>query len=102
MKAYISFGATFYLVEFEPFMGKNIKKYQKEFEKWYYEEIVGVVNGKKKVLGYEPRKDLPYKYFDLEPIFDWMREMSPTSNPRVLEEHLFTDKFDKKIPGMYF
>lgn len=70
MNAYVFFDTTYYLIEFVPFMGTNIKKYQKEFEKWYYEEITDVVNGKKKVLGYEPRKDLPYKYLNLEPIFD--------------------------------
>lgn len=63
------FGATYYLIEFEPFMGEDIKKYQKAFEKWYYEAETEMINGKKYTC-YVQRKDLPYKYFDLEPIFD--------------------------------
>lgn len=55
MKAYVSFGTEFYLIEFEPFMGKNIKKYQKEFEKYFYVKKVKFHNGEKYVE-YEPKK----------------------------------------------
>lgn len=97
MKAYVSFGTIFYLIEFEPFMGKNIKKYQEEFEKYFYVEKVVFHNGKKYV-NYEPKK----MCWGIEEIFDWMREMSTTSNPRILGEYILGEKYDKKIPGMYF
>ena len=103
MKAYVFFDTTFYLIEFKPFLGTDITKYQRKFEKWYYEEDYEIVNGKKIGTGcFRQRHDLPYKYFGLEPIFDWMREVDPNSNPRVLEEHVFGDKYDKNIPAMCF
>lgn len=103
MKAYIFFDISFFLIEFEPFLGTDIREYQKKFDEWYYEEDYEIVNGKKIGTGcFRQRHDLPYKYFDLEPIFDWMREIDPNSNPRVLEEHVFGDKYDKNIPAMCF
>lgn len=81
--------------------GKNIRKYQKEFEKWYYEEREEVIYGVKTII-YAQRKDLPYKYFDITPIFDWMKEMSPMSNPRVISMYQRGEKYDKSLPEMSF
>lgn len=97
MKAYVFFDTSFYLIEYEPFLGRNIRKYQKEFEKWFYTEKITFDNGKQHTIS-EPKK----MCWGINEIFDWMREMSPTSNPIILENHLLGDKYDKKVPSMYF
>lgn len=101
MKGVIDFAVCWYLIEFEPFLGSDIKKYQEEFEKWYYEEYTEVIEGEKLVIK-RKRSDLPYKVFDITPIIDWMKEISPASNPIVIDYGEFGTEYDKKLPAMYF
>lgn len=101
MRARVEFDTYGVIIEFEPFMGKNIRKYQEEFEKWYYEEREDTFYGVTDIF-YAQRKDLPYEYFDITPIFDWMKEMSPLSNPRVIGTYQRGEKYDKSLPAMFF
>ena len=101
MKIVVDFAQSWYLVEFEPFLGKRASKYQKEFEKWYYEEHTEIIEGKKYVER-RKRANLPYKYFDITPIVDWMKEVAPNSNPRVLERGGWGAEYDKHLPTLYF
>ncbi len=101
MKIVVDFAQSWYIVEFNPFLGKNGNKYQKEFEKWYYEEYTETIEGKK-LVGKRKRSDLPYKVFDITPIVDWMKEVSPDANPIVIDYGEWDTKYDKKLPAMYF
>lgn len=101
MKLVVDFAQSWYLIEFEPFLGNRASKYQKEFEKWYYEEYTEVIQGIK-LVGRRKRSDLSYKYFDITPIIDWIKEKSPTSNPRVLEHGGMDTKYDRRLPTLYF
>ena len=70
-----------------------IRKYQEAFEAWYYE-----LDGHT----YKQRSDLPYKAFDVTPVIDWMKEVAPESNARVIEKFVEYNKRDKSLPSMYF
>lgn len=88
-------------IEFEPFLGKRAKAYQKAFEKWYYEETIEYVNGKKCIVE-KQRKDLPYTCFGVNVIFDWMKEVAPNSNPKLIKEFIGRKSHNKKLPSICF
>lgn len=101
MKLVVDFAISWYLIEFEPFLGKRAARYQKEFEKWYYEEHSEIIEGKK-LICFRQRSDLPYKVFDVTPIVDWMKEVAPNSNPKVLQEGGWELDYDKRLPTLHF
>lgn len=101
MKIIVDFAQSWYLLEFEPFLGKRASKYQKAFEKWYYEEYSEIIDGKR-LIGRRKRSDLAYEYFDINPIIDWMKEVSPNSNPKVIGHYILGEEYDKKLPTLYF
>lgn len=88
-------------IEFEPFLGKRAKAYQKAFEKWYYEEVVADIGGKQFIV-MQQRSTLPYTCFDVNVIFDWMKEVSPDSNPRLIKEFMGRKEHNRKLPSMCF
>lgn len=49
-------------------------------------------------ITYKPRK----MCWGINEILEWMKRADSNSNPRVLEEHLYGDKYDKTTPAMYF
>lgn len=97
MKARVDFDTYGVVIEFEPFMGKNIRKYQEEFERYFYKEIKESLNGKESI-GYVPKK----MCWGIQEIIDWMKEMSPMSNPRVISTYQCGEKYDKSLPAMFF
>lgn len=101
MKLVVDFAIGWYLIELEPFLGTKAARYQKEFEKWYYEEHSEIIEGKK-LTCYRQRSDLPYKVFDINPIIDWINEVSPNSNPKVIQEGGWGLDYDKKLPTLHF
>lgn len=101
MKVIVDFTQDWYLIEFEPFLGEQIEKYQEEFEKWYYEEHSEIIEGKK-LTCMRQRSDLPYKFFDITPIIDWMKEVAPNSKPRVIKHYVWGEKYDKSLPKLNF
>lgn len=101
MKIIVDFTQDLYLVEFEPFLGTNIERYQEEFDKWYYEEESEIVEGKKMTV-FKQRSDLNYKYFDINVITDWMKEVAPNSNPKVIQSYVRGQKYDKSLPKLNF
>lgn len=97
MRARVEFDTYGVVIEFEPFMGEDISKYQEEFEKYFYVEIEENFKGKK-ATGYIPKK----MCWGIQEIFDWMKEMSPLSNPRVISTYKRGEKYDKTLPEMSF
>lgn len=95
MKVIVDFAVYGSLIEFKPFLGNDIKVYQKEFEKWYYDFDQ---NGR--IIG--QRSDLQYEFFDVYVIIDWIKEVAPESNPILLEETINFADIDRSLPAMCF
>ena len=93
MKVVIDFAFDASIIEFTPFLGENIEKYIKAFEDWYYEI---------EKYGRRPRSDLKYEYFNVDVIIDWIKEVAPEANPRILVRRIKPDEVDPELPGMYF
>lgn len=101
MRMNVDFASHIDEIEFEPFLGSEAKAYQEAFEKWYYEEVIEYVDGKKCIVE-QQRKDLPYTCFDVNVIFDWMKEVAPNSNPRLIKEFIGRKDHNKKLPSLHF
>lgn len=101
MKIIIDFAVCWYLIEFEPFLGSDIKKYQEEFEKWYYDETIEYI-GNERCIVFKQRSDFQYECFDITPIIDWIKEVAPNANPKVLKYCSTGSKYDKSLPSMHF
>ena len=95
MKVNVSFGSFISVIEFNEFMGKAINKYKEEFEKWYFEEKI--VND----MPIYPHQ-LKYKYFNAEPIVDWMNQQKPECNAKIIFEKVVPGKEDTSLPYMCF
>ena len=95
MKINIGFASFISLIEFNEFMGTDINKYKEEFEKWYFEE---------KIVDDVPiyPQQLKYKYFDAEPIVDWMNQVAPGCNARIISKKLVPGEEDTSLPYMCF
>ena len=72
-----------------------VKRKKENFEKWYFEQIlvddVPVYHHQSK-----------YKFFNAEPIVDWMNEVAPGCNARIIAENLNPGAEDTSLPYMYF
>ena len=88
-------------IEFEPFLGENADEYQKAFEAWYYEEVIVYVDGEPCIVE-QQRSNLPYTCFDINVVLDWMKEVAPSSNPRLIKETIGRKGYYKKLPSIYF
>ena len=95
LKVIVDFATYGSLIEFDPFLGDDIELYQKAFEEWYYEESQGG-----RLL--RQRSDLKYTTFGVDVIIDWIKEVSPNSNPVVLERLIEFPNIDRNIPALYF
>lgn len=93
MKVNIDFAEYISIIEFEPFLGDDIAEYQKAFEKWYFTE------GKNMKVRPEHQH---YKYFDAQVIIDWLNEVSPKCEAKIIEPLLNVGEEDKSLPYMYF
>lgn len=94
MKVVIDFATSASIIEFTPFLGDDIIKYQEKFEEWYYEEDdTGCAS---------QRSDLNYTIFDVNVIIDWIKEVAPEANPVILVERIRPRDVDPSLPGMYF
>ena len=95
MKVSINFPTIASIIEFEPFLGNDIEKYLEEFEKWYFE-----IDER----GYYKIKDrhLHYEYLDDEVIIDWIKEIAPESNLKILIRNIKPEDVDPSLPGLYF
>lgn len=85
------------VIEFEPFLGEDIKRYEDEFLKWYFELVH---------IGHFPcyvkKASLPYKDADGEAVVDWMNEVAPGCNAKILQKNLWPGQEDKTLPYMVF
>lgn len=97
MKVNIGFAQYVALIEFEPFMGDNIEEYQKAFEDWFF-EIKQTETGFLRCM----RSRFNYKCFDVHVIIDWIKEVAPQSNPRIIAPFIDVGEEDPTLPAMYF
>lgn len=95
MKVVVDFATYGSLIEFTPFLGDDIAKYQEAFENWYYEEAKGGKLLKK-------RSDLKYTVFNVDVVIDWIKEVSPNANPVILERVIEFSQIDRTIPALCF
>lgn len=101
MRINVDFASHIDEIEFEPFLGKSAEEYQKAFEAWYYEETVVYVDGEKCIVE-QQRKNLPYTCFDVNVFLDWMKEVAPSSNPRLIKETVGRKGYNKNLPSIHF
>ena len=97
MKVNIDFGGLILdVIEFEPFLGADIEKFSLEFNNWYYEPVekYGIT-----VLG--PKSSLPYEYLSSQVILDWMHEVAPDCNARLIAKNIKLGEEDTSLPYMY-
>jgi len=92
MRVNIDFAQYIAVIEFEPFLGSDISKYQKEFEKWYFQRI--------RKMKYKPKKE--NEIFDANLVIEWLRISSPNCNAKIVEPFLNIGEEDKNLPCMYF
>ena len=97
MKVNVGFAVYIDVIEFKEFMGKNIDKYKKAFEDWYYEEVI-----KYGFPVLQQRSDLTYKYFNTDVVIDWMNEVAPECNARIIQHKIEPGKEDTSLPYMCF
>lgn len=95
MKVNIDFAQYVATIEFEPFLGDDIKEYQKEFEKWYFVQ-------NKKGCNIKVRPERHYENFDTQVIIDWLNETSPNCKARIIKPFLNPGEEDKSLSYMYF
>ena len=95
MKINIGFDSFVTVIEFNEFMGKDVDRYKEEFEKWYFEERL------ENDVPIYPHQ-LKYKYFNAEPIVDWMNQVSPECNARIISKELVPGEEDTSLPYMCF
>lgn len=95
MKINIGFGSFVSVIEFEPFMGENIEDYKNEFEKWFFYEKL------ENDVPIYPNQ-LKYKYFNAEPIVDWMNQVAPECNARIIAFQIASGNEDTSLPYMCF
>lgn len=95
MKVNIDFAQYIAVIEFEPFLGDDIKAYQKAFNSWFF-----IVNKKGTIIKQNP--NLNYDYFDAQVIIDWLKTASPKCKARIVEPFLNVGEEDKSLPYMYF
>lgn len=97
MKINVDFAVCVDVIEFEEFMGKDINKYKKNFENWYFEVVE-----KFGIPVRQQRSTLKYKYFNSQPIVDWMNEVAPGCNARIIAKDVIPGQEDTSLPYMYF
>lgn len=94
MKVNISFAQYVATIEFQPFLGEDIEKYQEAFEEWYLEEVEEGIR--------EQRSDLDYEVFDTQVIIDWLLKASPECDAKIIEPFLKIGEEDESLPYMCF
>ena len=95
MKVNVDFAQYVATIEFEPFLGDDIKAYQKAFNSWFF-----IVNKKGTIIKQNP--DLHYDSLDLQVIMDWLKIASPNCKARILEPFLKVGEEDKSLPYLCF
>ena len=80
MKVNIDFAAYIAVIEFEPFLGEDVKKYQKEFEKWYLQRI--------RKMKYKKNND--NKIFDANLIVEWLKSACPNCKAKKVKSFLIS------------
>ena len=89
MRVVIGFPLIASIIEFEPFLGEDIEVYLKEFEEWYSKN-------------FSPWKKSSRGVFDVNTVIDWIKEVAPEANPKIIVEEIDPDEVDPDLPGMYF
>lgn len=97
MKINVGKSVSIDVIEFEPFLGNDVEKYQTEFQKWFFEIVY--IDG----LPYGvPKSTLHYEKLDGIPVVDWMNEVAPESKAKIVAKNIFPGQEDKTLPYMCF
>ena len=78
MKVNMDFAQYITVIEFEPFLGEDINKYQKEFEKWYLKRV--------RNIKYKSKQD--NNIFDAKLVVKWLKIVSPNCKAKIVEPFL--------------
>lgn len=95
MRVNVDFATFIDEIEFKAFLGGDINIYKERFEEWYFTQAI------ENDIPIYPNQ-LRYKYFDAEPIVEWMNECSPTCNAKITKKGLEPGKEDTSLQYMYF
>lgn len=98
MKVNVAFDYGVNVIEFEPFMGEDIEKYQKAIEDYYYEES----EDEDGEMVIQLKKCFDYSYFGLEHIVMWFEKVAPNSGIHVVARDIPNGKEDKSLPYICF
>ena len=102
MKVNLYFGVLVDVIEFEPFYSNDLIRYKEEFEKWYSEKYCE--KKETMTLGkiYVIRKDIPNECLSAEMIVEWMNEVYPKSNAKVIDKDIKLGEEDESLPYIAF
>ena len=92
MKVNIDFAQYIAVIEFEPFLGEDIRKYQKEFQKWYFQ--------RERKMKYKEK--LEKDIFDANLVVEWLKIASPNCKAKIVEPFLKIGEEDKGLSYMCF
>ena len=92
MKVSIDFAEYVAVIEYEPFLGEDITKYKKEFDKWYFQRV--------RKMKYKKKKD--NEIFDANLVIEWLKITSPNCKAKIVEPFLNIGEEDESLPYMCF
>lgn len=95
MRVVIGFPMLSSIIEFEPFLGEDIKLYQEKFDEWYSKNFTPYKGLRNKKGDYD-------EIFDANVVINWIKEVAPEANPMMIVEEMNPDDVDPSLPGMYF
>ncbi len=98
LRVNVSFDYGVNVIEFEPFMGEDIEKYQRAIEDYYYEES----KDEDGELVIQLKKCFDYSYFGLEHIIMWFEKVAPNCGINIVEENIPHGREDKSLPYICF
>lgn len=95
MKVIVEFPMILSMIQFNPFLGKDIELYQQAFEKWYSKNYAPFTGKRNKKGEYN-------ETLDTYVIINWIKEVAPEAMPIMLVEELDESQAEPSLPRMYF
>ena len=95
MKVNLNFTLFIDVIEFEPFMGNYLERYVHEFYEWFHY---------KRFPSNETKSGFIYKEeiysWNAIPVVDWMNEIAPECNAKIIARDIKPGQEDKNLPYM--
>lgn len=95
MRVNLDFTLFIEVIEFEPFMGQYLEKYSSEFYEWFHYKRFP---SDKTDSGFI-YKDEIYNW-DAVAIVDWMNEVAPECNAKIIERNIKPGDENTSLPYM--